>query len=215
MSTFRSRCSLLVGASWCCRASPGGKAESQFKASRSSGCPQWFGSVRWRLLRRGRRWLCGAAAINLDVNDLNWTKRTVIAGIGGHMRNLLDQSHSRLVALPEQSVLSVQMRRGNFCNEKLRAIRIRAGIRIGETTRPVEWQIRRNLILELISRIARPVSLRVAALNHEAGNHTMENGSIVKRYTMFCSAADRILPIFRSSRQANKVLHTNWSFIRK
>src|SRR5712671_1487950 len=182
-------------------------------------------SVRWllwggcsRLLRRRRRLSrgsCRAAAFNLDVSNFYRTKRPIVARVGGHVCNLFDQRHGYIVALPEERVFSIQMRRCNFSDEELRPVGIGSGVGIGETAGPVERQIGGNLILEFITRVARSIALGIAALNHEAGNHAMENGSIVKRYAMFGSAANRILPILRTGCEADEVLDADRSLVRE
>src|SRR5271156_1153544 len=72
------------------------------------------------------------------------------------------------------------MRRGHG-NEELRPIRIRTGIGHGQLARDIKL-VRRalGLVLEAVSRSSHAVSSRVSPLNHEIGNHTVKNRSVVE-----------------------------------
>src|ERR1700688_1650718 len=168
---------------------------------------------RCRLLRGRRR----PAPFNLNMNNLHRTKRPIIPRISRHTGNLLHQRYRRIVALPKDGIAAAQMLavRHVLGNKKLRSVRIRPSIRIRQPPWPVEQQIRRNLILEFISRIARPIALRVAPLNHEPRNHPMKNGPIVKWHAVLRNSAHRTLPVFLSGGEPNKVLHSDRSFVRK
>ena len=77
--------------------------------------------------------------MDLDVRDLHRTQRAL--AIGRHARNLLDQFDGRIIALPEDGVAAVQAGVGNFGDEKLRAIGVGSGIRVGETARTIEFNV--------------------------------------------------------------------------
>ena len=62
---------------------------------------------------------------DLDANDLRRIVGTIVARIGRQTRNLLD--HVDVLALAEDGVMAVQIRRRNFGDEELRAVGVRAG----------------------------------------------------------------------------------------
>src|ERR1022692_2334025 len=101
-----------------------------------------------------------------------------------------------------------------FRDKKLRAIRIWPGIRVGQPSRTIEEQVGGNFILKLVSRIARSVARRVAALNHEIRNHPMKNSPIVERHTMLGDSFDR-LPVFGPTGESDEVLHSDRSLVGK
>ena len=107
--------------------------------------------------------------MDFDVRDLDRMERPVIARIARHAGDRLDQLHRGRVALAENRVAAIQVRAvGNvLSNEKLRAVGIRSGVGIGETSGAIEFDGGRSLILEFVARIAGAVSGRIAPLNHE------------------------------------------------
>src|ERR1700692_4802259 len=157
------------------------------------------------------------APFNLNMNNLHRTKRPIIPRISRHPGNLLHQRHRCIVALPKDRIATAQMLavRHVLGNKKLRSVRIRPRIRIRQPPRTVEQQIRRDLVLKLISRIASPIALRIATLNHEPRNHSMKNSPIVKRDAVLGNAAHRTLPIFFPGGEPNKVLYPDRSFVRE
>src|SRR6266496_4102726 len=150
-----------------------------------------------------------------DVNNLNWSKWLVGRGVGGHPRNLFYQSHRGLIALPKNCIATIQVRRCYFGDKKLRAVGARPGIRISKPPRLIKEQIGRAFILKLVSRISRSVPSGIAALNHEIGNDPVKDCAVIKRYSMFCGSAHRILPVLCPVRQADKVLDSNRCLVRK
>src|ERR1700676_393892 len=102
--------------------------------------------TRRRLVRRRRLLHCASRSRlgriprtvhNADVNNLYRTKRLVVRGISGHVRYLLHQHDGSLVTLAENRVAAVQMGRGDFGDEKLRAIGAGPRVGIGQPARPV------------------------------------------------------------------------------
>src|ERR1017187_4039292 len=83
--------------------------------------------------------------------------------------------------LAENRVLAGEPSRRRQRDEELRAVGVGPGIGHGEFARLVEF-VRRalGLVFKLISRSARARALRIAALNHEVGNHTVKNGSVIE-----------------------------------
>src|SRR5215472_6366783 len=87
-----------------------------------------------------RRRCCRMARIDdLYVIDLDRIKRAVIARIGGHAGDLLDEFD--VVALPEDVVVTVKVRSRNFGYEELRAVGVRAAIGHGEASGNIEGEI--------------------------------------------------------------------------
>src|SRR5262249_36442521 len=87
-------------------------------------------------------------------------------------RNLLHKLH--VVALSEDGVSHVQVRRRDFRNEKLAAVRPWPSIRHGQPPGYVELECRHALVFERESRSARTsraIAQRVPTLNHEFRNH--------------------------------------------
>src|SRR5664280_2417249 len=69
----------------------------------------------------------------------------------------------------------------------------------------VEGEGGTELIFEAISRIARSIAYRIAALNHEIRDDPVEDSAIVERHTLHHLAGLRVLPGFCPSRQPDKV----------
>src|SRR5207302_10572882 len=104
--------------------------------------------------------------------------------------------------------------RNILSNEKLRAVRVRPGVGIGEAPRTVKPQVLRSLVLEFVTRIPLAVAQWISTLNHELRNHAMKNGAVVERHAMLFGPRHRIGPVFRSACQANEVGYTLWSLVR-
>src|ERR1039458_1836846 len=140
---------------------------------------------------------------DLDGDDLGRVVWPIAARIGRHARDLLH--YLEVLALAEDRVLAVEVRRGNVGNEELRAVGI--GPAVGHRQPPglVEGEGGTELIFEAISRIARSIAYRIAALNHEIRDDPVEDSAIVERYTLYHLAGLRVLPGFCSIRQPDKV----------
>src|SRR4029077_18127342 len=103
----------------------------------------------------------------------------------------------------------------NLGDKKLGAIGVRTGVGIGQASRAIEIEVGGSFVAESIARIASAVASGIPALNHEFGNHTMEDGAIVERNTMLLGATDRIGPVFGAIGQTDKVGDTERSLVRK
>src|SRR5580658_4765989 len=146
----------------------------------------WSGRRRGsrRGLRRRRcRFGCGRCGrvSNCDMGDLHWPEGTVVARVSSHARDLFDEGHGGFVTLTENGVAPVEMRHSYLGDEELRAVRVRAGVRVSQASGLVEQEIRRHLILECVARIARPIAFGIAALNHELRNDAVKNRAVVER----------------------------------
>src|SRR3981081_65435 len=137
---------------------------------------------RARVLCRGAcRFGCGGrtAAHDADVLYLYRTKRLIVAGVTSHARDLLFEDNTRLVALTEDGVPAVQVRRRDLGDEERRSIRARSGISQSQAARTIKHQGGNNLVLELVTGIARTVACGIPALDHEVGNYSVKNGAVV------------------------------------
>src|SRR5713226_9851315 len=85
--------------------------------------------------------------------------------------------------------------RGRYGDEELRAIGVGAGVGHGQLARLVEavWRAL-GFVLELIAGAAEAGASRVAALDHEVGNHAVEDGAVVEP-VLALLAADGVGPL--------------------
>src|SRR5436190_23056523 len=81
----------------------------------------------------------------------------------------------------EDGVLAGEPFSGSHRDEELRAVGVWAGIGHRKSAGSIKL-VRRALrfVLELISGAAHTGALRVATLNHEIGNHSVEDGAVVE-----------------------------------
>src|SRR5436190_15348845 len=111
---------------------------------------------------------------DLDAFDDDVLARSVL-GAGRGLADGLDD----LVALgdlAEDRVLAGQPRRGGDGDEELRAVRAGARVRHGQQARLVEpGSAGRDLVLERVAGSARAGAGGVAALDHEAVDHAVED----------------------------------------
>src|SRR5437879_3958703 len=103
-----------------------------------------------------------------------------------------------LAHLPEHGVNPVEVRLRRVTDEELTAPRILAGVRHGEGARHVPVDVLVRLALDGIARPAGAgaslsgLGVRIAALNHEVGDHAMEPGPVVEaRVGEFLEVGDR------------------------
>src|SRR5277367_3261793 len=115
--------------------------------------------------------------MDFDVRDLDGMKRTVITRVARHTGDLFNQFNRGIVALAKDGIAAAQMlTMGNVLgDEELRAIGVGTGVGVGQTPRAIEGKSGRRLVLELIAGIALAGASWISALNHEVGNHAMEN----------------------------------------
>jgi hypothetical protein len=128
---------------------------------------------------------CGLcrSALDHDLVDAHWCCGPVPEAFR-HARDLLHKLDAGVVALAEDGVVSVQPGRGLLGDEELRSVGSGPGIGHGQPPRTVEGQRGRDLIREFVPGIARARAQRVSALDHELGDHAMEDGSAVGRYAV-------------------------------
>src|ERR1017187_3887722 len=119
---------------------------------------------------------------DLDANDLGRVAWHIVARIGRHARDLLH--HVDILALSEDGVVAVEMRRGNVGNEELRAVGIGPAIGHRQASGLVELERGTELIFEAVAGITCSVTDGVATLNHEVWNDTMEDGAVVQRHAL-------------------------------
>ena len=82
--------------------------------------------------------------------------------------------------LAKNCVLPVEPGSWAMGDEELAAVRVRAAIRHGEETGPVEMKIGRELILEGVAGSACPITFGIAPLDHEVGNDPVKCKTIVE-----------------------------------
>src|ERR1043166_8671884 len=145
----------------------------------------------WRM--RGRP----ACVHDRDLVDLRRIVRLVVR-IPRQPRNLLHDFDAWIIALAEDCVVAVQTRIGNSGDEKLRAVGVRSRVGIRQSSRPIEREIWRSLVLEFVTRIAAPVAHWIAALNHELRDNAMKNGSVIQRHAVHLAPGGWVRPIFRA-----------------
>ena len=106
--------------------------------------------MRWRDFSPSAR----PAPINFDVLNDNGGIGSVVctARLAG---NFLDQLNAGSIALAKDGVLAVERRSGDFGDEELRAVGIRAGIGVGKAAWLIEGEIRQSFILELEAQFVR------------------------------------------------------------
>src|SRR5579863_10130710 len=177
------------------------------EGSAVSSKPQSLGRIKLLALRRGalthtalmRRRSRVPRIGDLDLRDL-WRIVGKISGIAGQARNLLHDI--QVLALAEDGVSTIQRGISNLGDKELRTVGVRSCIGIGQPPRLIECQIGADLVLEPVARIAPSVTLWIAALDHEIGNHTMENRTVIQWRALHHLAALRIAPLLGSRRQA-------------
>src|SRR5204862_5048707 len=102
--------------------------------------------------------------------------------------------------LAEDAVLAVEPRRRGQRDEELSAVGVRAAVRHREDAGFGVPQLRRELVGERVARAARALAERVAALDHEAGDHAMKDRAVEVRLLDLAARA-RIGPLLRSVRE--------------
>ena len=114
----------------------------------------WSGRRCGRLLHRGlggcrlRCRRCCSGLCDRDVVNLHRAIRPVV-GVAAHAGNLFHQSDGGFVALAEDGVSAIQVRVGNFGDEELGAVSVRAGVGVSQASGPIKLQSRGSFVLEL------------------------------------------------------------------
>ena len=93
--------------------------------------------------------------------------------------------------------------------------RVGSGVGVGETPGTIECDIGRSLILEFVAGIARPIAFGISALNHETGDHAVEDGAIIKRNAVLLGVRDGAGPVFCAAGEADEILDTDRGYLRK
>ena len=106
---------------------------------------------------------------------------------------------------PNTRVAIVEVRRRRERNEELPAIGVGAAIRHRHDAGLVVAQLRMKLVGEVISGSADSLAERIAALDHEAVDHAVEDGSVVIRL-LHLLVRSRIAPLLRTLGQPDKIL---------
>src|SRR4051794_37231495 len=83
------------------------------------------------------------------------------------------------IALAEDGVPAGEVLGRPLGDEELRAVGGGTGVGHGQESRLVELEIRRELVLETVARIAGPRSQRIAALDHESRDDPVEDEAVV------------------------------------
>src|SRR4051812_6034864 len=108
-------------------------------------------------------------------------------------------------ALSEDGVPIVEMRRGHFSDEELRAIGGGAGVRHRQAAGLVEPKIT-ELVFELVARVAGAVTQGIAALDHESWNHPVKDSPVVQRLTAHLGVRGWISPFLLSGGESDEVV---------
>ena len=158
--------------------------------------------LRWRRIRWNR------LTFRNNCHFLQHHRRhRFVVRIAFYARDRLHHVHARLIALPEDRVVLIQMFRRHLGDEKLAPVCVRAGVRHRQPPGHIEIQIRIELILKRESGIARSRSRRVAALDHELRNHTMKRCAVIQRLVVHLLLRLRIDPVFCPLCQRDKIGH--------
>ena len=109
------------------------------------------------------------------------------------------------VALAEDGVLAVEIRLGELRDEELGAVGVGAGVRHGEAAGNVEVEVGGGFVVEEVAGVAGAVSGVVAALDHEAGDDTMEGSAVIEVLVVHLLLRDRVGPILGALGEADEV----------
>src|SRR5258708_8460695 len=151
--------------------------------------------------------------MDFHVRDFYGTERTL--SVRSHARDFLYQFNGGVITLAENGVTAVQAGVGNFGDEKLRAVGVVCGIGIGETVGTIESEGGRSLILESVARIARTGAGGISTLNHETGDHAVEDGAVIKRNAVLLGVRDGAGPVLGAGGQADEIIDSNRGDLRK
>src|SRR5438552_9688302 len=178
-----------------------GKADSAWlKSIRNDNALGFSNPLLLRCRRCGLSWRCcflrwthaaRPAFHNRDVINFHRTIRAVVR-IAAHPGDLLYQRNGGVIALAEDGVMAIQhvsLLAGEcrFSYEELSTVGIRASVCVCEASGTVEFQIRGDFGLKCNTYLAAAAPGGIAALNHEVGDHAMENCSVVERHAVFFS----------------------------
>src|SRR5260221_311088 len=108
--------------------------------------------------------------------------------------------------LAEDRVPTVEVRGRHGGDEELRAVCPRARVGHREQVRPVESQVGMDLVAELVTGTTGTRAERIAALDHEPGDHPVEDGSVVE-LRRARPAGCRVGPLPSALRELDEVPH--------
>src|SRR5580658_534948 len=118
------------------------------------------------------------APFDLDGIDAHFLQRPILA-IAGRFGDLLHH----VVAIDhfaKNAVFVIEPGRGGHGDEELAAIGVGTRVRHGEIAVLGVLQSVMKFVGEFVARAAAACALGIAALNHEVGDHAMEDGAIVE-----------------------------------
>src|SRR5580700_3616199 len=148
---------------------------------------------------------------DLHMNDLRRIEGAVV-GAGRETRNLLHQFV--VVALSEDIVVAVEVRRGNLGDEELGAVGVGAAIGHGEATGNVEGEVA-LFVAEGVAGTSGAVAEGIATLDHEVRNHAMKDSTVVKGTVVHGGAVGGILPVILAGGAADEVVNRDGRLIGK
>src|SRR2546423_1737255 len=156
-----------------------------------------------------------ARPTSMKNRNLNNLRRIIwpVVSIAGHVRDLVHHLNAGIVAWSEDGVAAIQMWVRNLGDKKLRAVSVRASVGVSQSPRTVKQQIRRGLILELVSGITGAGAQRISALDHELRNNAMKNSAVIKRNTVHLAAGRGVGPILGATRESDKIGYPNRGFV--
>src|SRR5215213_6419608 len=146
-------------------------------------------------------------ALNRDLRDRDVGCRPIARARAG-AADALHDIHA-VDDLAEHRVPVVEVRRRRERDEELAAVRVWTRIRHREDARLGVAQRRVEFVGELVAGPAGALPERVAALDHEALNHAVEDDAVVERRLLLL-ARRRMRPLFRALREADEVLDRAW-----
>src|SRR6185312_1993741 len=138
----------------------------------------------------------------VQLHVFHWTVLSVALGLGDAVHNVLT-----LDDLAEDGVIAGEPVGCRNSNEELAAVSIGAGVGHGEFAGFVEF-VRRALgfVRKLIAGTAGASAQRISSLDHEIGNHAMEDSVVVEWHVGLLSAAG-VGPLARAFGEFNEILH--------
>ena len=145
-----------------------------------------------------------AFADNGDLFQGDWHQGLVVA-VALYSGDGSDNEKAGGIALAEDCVVMVE--RVGFCNsdEELAAICIGSGVGHGQASRPVEGQVRIELVLEAETRAAFAGARRVASLDHVSRNDAVEGGAVVERAVVILRSGRGVGPVFSALSEGDEM----------
>src|SRR5208283_4873813 len=117
--------------------------------------------------------------------------------------DLLYQFDGGVIALAEDGVAAIEAGVGNFGDKKLTSVGVRPGVGVGETSGTIKFDVGRSFILEFVAGIAKAFAGGISTLDHELGDHAMEDGAVIERNAVLFVVRDGAGPIFGAVGEAD------------